>query len=187
MPRISPLDPAGTGGRTKTLLEQVRATLGGTPNLIRTLAQAPAALDAYLSLGKALSDGAFTSAQREQIALAVAGENSCDYCASAHTLLGRNAGLADEELAANLRGQASDPRMQALLDLARAIVQGRGFVSDAEFAAARNAGITDAEIVELVAEVTRNIFTNYLNHLAQTEVDFPLVPASKDTSEAAAA
>lgn len=187
MPRISPIDPASATGRAKELLDSVQATLGATPNLMRTLAQAPVALEAYLGLSKSLSGGVFTKAQKEQIALAVAGENHCDYCASAHTLLGRNAGLAEEELTANLQGRSSDPHVQALLNLTRAIVARRGFVTDAELAETRQAGVSDAEIVEVVAEVARNIFTNYLNHVAQTEVDFPHVSAGEADAAAAAA
>lgn len=187
MPRISPLDPKTATGRAKELLDGVQASIGATPNLFRTLAHAPAALDAYLGLGKALSGGSFTNAQKEQIALTIAGENSCDYCASAHTLLGRNAGLSDDELADNLQGTASDAHVQALLTLTKAVVSKRGFVSDADLAQAREAGVTDGEIVEIVAEVARNIFTNYLNHVAQTEIDFPHVSAGEAEAASAAA
>lgn len=187
MPRISPIDPKTATGRAKDLLDGVQATIGATPNLFRTLAHAPAALDAYLGLGKSLSGGSFNNAQKEQIALAIAGENSCDYCASAHTLLGRNAGISDDELTANLAGTASDAHIQALLTLAKAVVSKRGFVSDADLAQAREAGVTEAEIVEIIAEVARNIFTNYLNHVAQTDVDFPHVSAGEAQAAAAAA
>jgi uncharacterized peroxidase-related enzyme len=187
MPRISPVDPSTATGRTKDLLDGVQAALGATPNLMRTLAQEPAALDAYLGLGKSLSGGTFTKAQQEQIALAVAGENHCNYCASAHTLLGRNAGVAEDELAANLQGRSADQHTQALLTLARTIVSRRGFVSDEALVEARHAGVSDAEIVQLVAEVSKNIFTNYLNHVARTEVDFPHVSAGEEEAAAAAA
>lgn len=187
MPRISPIDPKTATGRAKDLLDGVQAALGATPNLMRTLAQAPEALDAYLGLSKSLSSGSFTNAQKEQLALAIAGENSCDYCASAHTFLGRNAGIAEDELANNLHGRSNDPHMQAALSLARAVVAKRGFVSDKDLADARRAGVSDAQIVEIVAEVARNIFTNYFNHVAQTEIDFPHVSAGEAEAAAAAA
>lgn len=187
MPRISPIDPKSATGRAKELLDGVQASIGATPNLFRTLALAPATLDAYLALGKSLSGGSFANAQKEQIALAIAGENHCDYCASAHTLLGRKAGVADEELAANLKGASGDAHVQALLTLAQNIVSKRGFVSDADLTVARDAGVNDAEIVEIVAEVARNIFTNYLNHVAQTEIDFPHVSAGEVEAASAAA
>lgn len=186
MPRITPIDPKTAEGKAKDLLDGVQAALGATPNLMRTLANAPAALEAYLGLSKTLSSGPFTNPLREQIALAIAGTNHCDYCASAHTLLGRNAGVPDGELKANLEGRASDPHTQALLDLARAIVDKRGFASAADLAQARDSGVSDAEVVALVAEVALNTFTNYLNHVARTEVDFPHVSAGEEQAAAAA-
>ena len=187
MPRIAPVNPNTATGRAKELLDGVQAALGATPNLLRTMAQSPAVLDAYLGLSKALSTGVLSAALREQIALTVAGENHCDYCASAHTLLGRNAGVAEDELAANLHGRSSDPHTQAILTLAQAIVAKRGFVSDSDIADARRAGVSDAEITEVVAAVAANTFSNYFNHVAQTEVDFPHVSAGETDAAAAAA
>ena len=187
MPRIAPVDPNTATGRAKELLDGVQAALGATPNLMRTMAQSPAVLDAYLGLSKTLSTGILSTPLREQIALTVAGENHCDYCASAHTLLGRNAGVTEDELAANLQARSSDPHTQAILTLAQAIVAKRGFVSDRDLAGARHAGVTDAEIAELVAAVAANTFTNYLNHVARTEVDFPFVSAGEADAAAIAA
>ncbi len=185
MPRLTPIDPDTATGRAKDLLDGVQAALGVTPNLMATMAQSPAVLDAYLALSKALSAGTLSGALQEQIALTVAGENHCDYCASAHTLLGGNEGIAEDELAANLQGRSSDPHTQAVLNLAQAIVTKRGFVSDQDLTEARLAGVSDAEIAEVTAGVAKNIFTNYFNHVAQTEVDFPHVSAGE--AEAAAA
>ena len=187
MPRIAPIDPNTATGRSKDLLDGVQAALGVTPNLLRTMAQSPAVLDAYLALSKALSTGTLSAALQEQIALTVAGANHCDYCASAHTLMGRNAGVAEDELAINLQGRSSDPHTQAILKLAQAIVAKRGFVSDQDLAEARLAGISDAEITEVIAGVAKNIFTNYFNHAAQTKIDFPYVSAGEAEAAAAAA
>lgn len=186
MSRIDPIDPKEATGQAKELLDAVQAEIGATPNLIRTFAQSPSVLNGYLGLAKALSAGVLSDAAREQIALAVAGENSCDYCASAHTLIGRNAGVSEDELSANLQGVSGDAKVQALLTFARSVVAKRGFVSDQELAAARSAGVSDAEIVEVVAEVARNVLTNYLNHVAQTEIDFPYVSAGEAEAAAAA-
>ena len=187
MPRIAPVDPNTATGRAKELLDGVQAALGATPNLLRTMAQSPAVLDAYLGLSKALSSGALSAALREQIALTIAGENHCDYCSSAHTLLGRNAGVAEDELASNLQGRSSDPHTQAILTLAQAIVAKRGFVSDQDLTGARRAGVNDAEITEVIAAVAVNTFSNYFNHVARTEVDFPHVSAGEAEATAAAA
>ena len=129
MPRLTPIDPNVATGRAKDLLDGVQAALGVTPNLIRTMANSPAVLDAYLALSKALSAGTLSAALQEQIALTVAGENNCDYCASAHTLIGRKEGVPEDELTANLQGRSSDPHTQAILNLAQAIVEiGRAHV-----------------------------------------------------------
>jgi len=185
MPRIAPVDPKQATGKARDLLDGVQASIGATPNIMRTMAQSPAVLRAYLEMGKALSTGTFSIALQEQIALTVAGANHCDYCASAHTLIARNAGVAEDELTANLKGQSGDPHTQAILTLTQAIVEKRGFASDQDIGDARAAGVSDAEIVEIVAAVAKNIFTNYINHLAHTEIDFPYVSAGE--AEAAAA
>ncbi len=187
MPRIAPVDPKQATGRAKDLLDGVQAAIGATPNLLRTMAQSPAVLEAYLGLSKTLSSGTFSAALREQIALTVAGANHCDYCASAHTLLGRKAGVAEDELATNLEGRSSDPHTQAILALTQAIVEKRGFVSDRDIGGARAAGVNDAEITEVVAAVAQNTFSNYFNHVARTEVDFPHVSAGEADAAAKAA
>jgi uncharacterized peroxidase-related enzyme len=177
MSRLSPIDPASAEGKAKALLAGVAKALGMVPNVMRTAAHSPAALQAYLGFGRALGGGSLDAATREAIALTVAGENGCDYCASAHTAAGTGLGVAAEELAANLAGRSSDPRLAAILVFARAVVASRGRVHDDQLRAVRVAGVGDAEIVEIVAAVAANIFTNYLNQVAETEVDFPLVEA----------
>ncbi len=179
MPRLTAIDPARAEGKAKALLDGVQKTLGMTPNLMRTLANAPAALEAFLSLGQALGKGRLDAKTREAIALAVAGVNGCDYCASAHSALGARLSVSREELAANLEGHSADPTLAAILRFARAVVVERGWVSDADLAEARAAGLDDGQITEIVAAVAANIFTNYVNHVARTEVDFPLVQTGR--------
>jgi uncharacterized peroxidase-related enzyme len=175
MTRLTPIDPAQADDKAKALLDGVQKALGMTPNLMRTLAHSPAALQAYLNLGRALGGGSLDAKTREAIALTVAGENGCDYCASAHTAVGGQLGADAAELAENLKGRSSDPRVAAILGFARALVVKRGWVSDAELRQARDAGVTDGEIAEIVAAVAASTFSNYLNHVAGTEIDFPLV------------
>jgi uncharacterized peroxidase-related enzyme len=146
-----------------------------TPNLLRTLAHAPAALEAYLGFGQALGKGGLDAKTREAIALTVAEVNGCDYCASAHSALGARLGVPPAELRANLEGRSTDPTLAAILRFARAVVVERGWVGDADLAAARAAGLDDGRITEVIAAVAANIFSNYVNHVARTEVDFPLV------------
>lgn len=179
MPRLKPIDPSQAEGKARTLLDGVQKALGTTPNLLRTLAHSPAALQAYLDLGKALGGGSLGPAAREAIALTVAGENGCDYCASAHTAVGRALGVAAGELADNLEGRSDDHKLAAILGFARTVVVKRGWVSDADLRDAREAGVSDGEIAEVVAAVAANTFSNYFNHVAGTEIDFPPVRTSR--------
>lgn len=175
MSRIQAIDPAQATGKARTLLDAVKAKMGMVPNLTRVLANAPAALDGYLSFSGALAGGALDAKVREQIALAVAEANLCGYCLSAHTLIGGKVGLTQDDILAARAANATTPRTDAILKLARAVVVSRGELTDADFRSARQAGLGDSEIVETVAHVALNIFTNYLNHAAQTVVDFPKV------------
>lgn len=159
-------------------LDGVKQMLGSTPNLFKTLAHSSAALGYYLSGVSALSGTKISGALREQLALTVAGANSCDYCASAHTALGGLQKIERSELTQNLNAKSSDTKTEAALIFARKIVDLRGQVSDVDVSNVRTAGYNDAEIVEIVAVVSLNIFTNYFNHIAQTVIDFPLVSTS---------
>ncbi|GAB5402790.1 MAG: carboxymuconolactone decarboxylase family protein [Aureliella sp.] len=174
MTRIQPVQPTQANENTQKLLDGVQRGLGMVPNMFKTLAHSSAALAGYLNFNQALG-AALTTTLREQIALAVAGINGCDYCASAHTLLGRNAGVSNEELAANLAGQSSDVTTQAALSFALAVVEHRGRVADTDLAQIKAAGFTDADIVEIVSVVALNVLTNYFNLVAEPEIDFPVV------------
>jgi uncharacterized peroxidase-related enzyme len=175
MNRITQLDPSQATGKTKELLGTVEAQLGSVPNLFRVLANSPAALEGFLRFHSALADGILSSRLREQIALAVAEINYCGYSLSAHAYLGAKAGLTEREIADARRVSAADAHTAGILSLARGIAVQRGVLGDADLRVARAANISDAEIVETVANVGLNILTNYLNHVAQTVVDFPEV------------
>jgi len=175
MPRIQAIDPKTASGAAAEMLGAVQQKLGMVPNLLRTFANQPAVLQAYLSFSEALAGGAFDGATREAIALAVARENRCDYCASAHSAIAKSLKVDGAEIDRNLAGRSADPRLSAILEFATAVVEKRGLVTDADFAAARQAGLSDAEISEVVGNVAHNLFTNYFNHVAETEIDFPVV------------
>jgi uncharacterized peroxidase-related enzyme len=179
MNRIQQIDPASATGKTKQLLDAVNAKLGIVPNLTRVLANAPAALEGYLNFSGALAGGGLSAKVREQIALAVAQGNHCDYCLSAHTFIGGKVGLAANDIASARQAVGAADKDDAILKLALSIVVQRGEVSDAALKNARAAGLTDAEIVETTANVALNIFTNYINHVAQTVVDFPEVKSAE--------
>ncbi len=161
-------------------LNAVKAKLGKAPNLYLLTATSPAALEGLLSLSGALGKGALDAATRERIALAIANVNGCDYCNSAHSYIAKNvAKLSDDEIALNREGRSSDAKADAAVRLARKIAVDRGVVSDADIAEARKAGLSDAELVEVVAHVALNTFTNYINEVFKTPVDFPAVAAKR--------
>jgi uncharacterized peroxidase-related enzyme len=161
-------------------LEAVRKQLGGVPNLFRLVANSPAALAGYLGLNSALAKGSLDAPTRERIALAVAEINSCAYCLSAHTYLGKSiAKLDDAEITANRSGASNDPKADAAVRFAAKIVAQRGHVTDGEIAAVRAAGYDDAQIVEIVLHVALNTLTNYVNEVARTEIDFPVVEVAR--------
>ncbi len=174
-PRIEPLPDDRVPSRSSAILRKVDAAVGMIPNLHRVLAHAPAALDAYVGTVGALSGGTLEPALREQLAVAIAGSNRCDYCASAHTMLGKAAGVEREELRRNLGGDSNDPRVAAALRFARALLEHTGAISDAELRATRDAGLSEAELVEIVAHVGVNVFSNTINRLARTPIDFPSI------------
>jgi uncharacterized peroxidase-related enzyme len=179
MSTIAALDPTQATPEAQAVLSAVHASLGVTPNLFRVAANSPAALNALAGLNGALAKGRLRAKVRESIALAVAHQNGCDYCLSAHTVLGKGAGLSDAEIAGARDGKSADPHAHAILALASEIVRERGLVGPDAVANARAAGVSDAEIVEIVAHVALNVFTNYLNIVAGTEIDFPVVRASE--------
>jgi uncharacterized peroxidase-related enzyme len=165
---------------SQPLLEGAKKQLGSVPNLFRTVALSPAALEGYLGLNGALAKGRLNAATREQIALAVAEINGCNYCLSAHTYLGKHlAKLEDAEITANRNGTSNDPKAEAAVRFAAKIARERGHVSADDLRAVKLAGYDDAQVIEIVLHVALNTWTNYINEVAQTDIDFPVVTARK--------
>jgi uncharacterized peroxidase-related enzyme len=156
------------------LLQAVKKQLGVVPNMFRAISNSPAALEGYLGLNGALAKGMLEPATRERIALAIAEVNGCDYCASAHTYLGKNlAKLSDDEIAANRDGASTDAKANAAVGFAVKLAQSRGHVPEADLKAVKDAGYTDAQVIEIVLHVALNTLTNYVNETVKTEIDFP--------------
>ena len=174
--RFALLDKQEAPQGSKGLLEAVESSMGKAPNILKGMANSPSVLGGYLDLAKQLKSSSLSPRIREAIALAVAQENSCDYCLAVHTALGGKAGLSAEEILSSRRAHLADPKEQAALRVAVAIVRGRGHVDDEVIASARKAGLSDGEIVDLLLAVVINLFTNYFNHLAGTPIDFPAAP-----------
>lgn len=176
MTRLKALDPAQTEGKTKELFNAVQSKLGVVPNMMRTMGNAPAVLQGYLNLSGALGAGKLGAKTGELIAIAVAESNSCDYCLSAHTFIGTNMmKMSAETLEQARKGQSADAKTTAILQFAKTLVTKQGLVNDADVNNAKNAGVTDEEIAEIVGHVALNILTNYFNNTANTEIDFPVV------------
>jgi uncharacterized peroxidase-related enzyme len=177
MERIVPVDLQTAKGKSKELLDAVKAKLGIVPNMTRSMAVSPPVLEAYLGFIGALGHGVLPARVREQLALDVGEANHCDYCVSAHCVLGKGAGLTEQDVLDSRRGASADPKADVLLRFARTVLEKKGLVKDTDIAAVRQAGYGDAEIAEVVAHVGLNVFTNYFNNVAGTPIDFPKAPA----------
>lgn len=178
MTNIKPVVLTEAEPKAKQLLEGIEKNLGTIPNIFATFAHSASVLEAYLGFSGALAKGKLDPKIREQLALTVAGANNCDYCASAHTAIGAKTGVDKDELESSLVGQSKDAKTQAVLTFSKLVVAKNGAVQAADVEALRTAGLSEAEIVEVIAAIGLNIFTNYFNHIAATEVDFPLVRAA---------
>lgn len=179
MSRLKAIDPASSTGKTKDLLDAVKAKLGLVPNMTKVMANAPAVLEAYLGFSGALGSGTLDANTREQLALVVAQDNHCDYCLSAHSAIGKMVGLTQPQIEASRRGHGTSDRTTAALTFARQVLDSKGQVSDAQLEAARAAGLSDGEIAEVIAHVALNVFTNYFNIATQVDIDFPKVSFAK--------
>ena len=179
MTRIDLVDPDQVTDQRAETLAQIKGAFGLVPNMFRAVANSPAALTSMWSQFGALGNGSLGAKIGEQIAVAVADRNRCDYCLSAHTMLGRKAGATTEEMTAAQSGRSDDPRTDAVLKLAAALVDKRGQIDEADLQAARDAGLGQEEIVETVAHVALNVFTNYINVALEVPVDFEQVPLTR--------
>jgi len=181
MSRIpTPVSIADAPVKAQPLLAAVNAQLGVVPNMFRLISNSPQTLEAYLAVSGALGKGALPAATRERIALAVAEVNGCNYCLSAHAYLGKTLAKLDEaEIAANRSGASHDPKADAAVRFAATIARQRGQVNDADLSAVKHAGYSDAQILEIIMHIAINTFTNYVNEVLGTEIDFPIVEARK--------
>ena len=179
MPRLSPYPHASATGARKELMDAVKSQFGAVINMFGTVAHSPAALKSMLGAFGALGEGRIGAALGEQIAVAVANANGCEYCLSAHTLLGKKAGVSAEAMDAARQGRSADPRTQAAIGFALKLVETRAHIADDDIDALRRAGFDNEEIVEIVAHVALNLFTNYVNVAFGVDVDFPSVKPSR--------
>lgn len=175
MARINVVTHETANAEQKALFDAIQSQLGLVPNFLKVFANSPDALKAFLGLHGIAAGGHLDPQTRERIALALAQQNACEYCLSAHTAIGRKAGLDNAEIAANRAGTSQDARAAAAVRFARALVEHTGDVTTAELAAVRSAGYSDAEIVEIITHVGMNLLTNILGRASRIDIDFPKV------------
>lgn len=164
-------------GSNKEIFDFLQKNLGIVPNMTKVMGNSPAVLQAFAQFNGAMGTAKLSAKVREQIALLTAENNDCTYCLSAHTALGKMAGLSQDQMNGARNGESGDARTLAALTFALAVITNRGGVSDRDVQAVRQAGYSDAEIVEIVGAVALNVFTNYVNRAFAVDVDFPRVEA----------
>jgi uncharacterized peroxidase-related enzyme len=177
MQTMRAVDPATATGKAKELLDFVMKRTGRIPNMVRLMANSPAALNACLGFAGALRDAKLPAETQELIAIAVAEANGCDYALSAVSALGRSGGRSESDVAAARHAHARDPKTTAALRFAAKVVETRGHVEAVDVAALREAGFSDGEVAEVIAVVVLNTYRSFFNLVARPEIDFPLVKA----------
>ena len=176
MTNFAPIEPETATGKAADLLAQVQKSLGLTPTMTKVMANSPALLKSYLTLSGAVAGGVLPAAVRERLAISTAQLNSCEYCLSAHTYIGANIAKVDaDELEKARRAESDDAHVAALLKLSNSIAENAGDVDDVDIKTAREAGVTEEEIGEVVANLALNILTNYFNVVAHVDNDWPVV------------
>ncbi|MBY6263695.1 carboxymuconolactone decarboxylase [Azospirillum sp. 412522] len=179
MAYVNLVDPASSSAAVKPTLDRIKGAFGVVPNMFKAVANSPAALASMWGAFGALSQGKLGAKLGEQIAVAIADRNNCGYCLAAHTLLGQKAGVSGAEMAEAQRGRSSDPRTAAALAFAVKLVENRAAIDAADVEALRAVGYDDEAIVEILAHVALNLYTNYVNVAFDVPVDFPGVKLSR--------
>ncbi len=177
MARLAIQNPQSATGSNKEIFDFLQKNLGVVPNMTKVMGNSPAVLQAFAQFNGAMGGAKLDAKVREAIALLTAERNTCTYCLSAHSVLGKLAGLTPEQIGEARNGAAGDTKTAGALAFARALLDARGAVTDADVASARRAGLDDAELAEVVGAVALNVFTNYFNRAFAVDVDFPRVEA----------
>lgn len=175
MSRITLIDKHNANAEQQVLLDAIEGQLGMVPNFLKVFANSPVALRAFLGLYGVAGEGSLDHPTRERIALALAQQNGCQYCVSAHTAIGRKSGLSSDEIAAARMGGSADAQAAVAVKFAASLMENRGDITSIELAELRNAGFADAEIVEIITHVGLNFLTNILGKASKVEIDFPQV------------
>jgi uncharacterized peroxidase-related enzyme len=176
MARIPALAPEQVPAASQPTLDAFAKNIGFTPNMMASFAASPTAFNAWASLLGSLSKSLDVKT-RDAIGLAVSEVNGCDYCLTVHSFTAEHmAKLPADEIILARKGHASDPKRDVAIQFARKVIETRGKVADADVQAVRDAGYTDANIIEIVALVAMYSLTNFFNNVFDPEKDFPAVP-----------
>lgn len=178
MSRINVVNVDEATTEQAALFSAINQQLGTVPNFLKIFANSPSALNAFLGLFSIANEGSLDALTKERIALAIAQQNDCQYCVSAHTAIGSNAGLSGAEIQANRAGTSQDAKAAVAVKFAKALAEHNGEVTNAELVEVRNAGYSDSDIVEIITHVGMNIMTNILGKASRVEIDFPKVDFS---------
>lgn len=175
MERMKRVDQAAAPAATKEVFDKITAKMGRVPNIFAIMGNSPAAVNSYLAMDAALAGGLLDAQMRERIAITAAEVHACEYCLSAHSAIAKSVGMSEDELKKARQSQSSDPKVDIGLTFVRNILLRRADISDSDIKDLHDAGWTDGEISELIANTALNVFTNYFNLVAKTENDFPKV------------
>lgn len=174
--RLDPISPESAQGEVKQIYQHIKDKMNIVPNIFCNMANSPAVLKGYFALSDAAAQTSLSPKLREKIALTVGQANNCNYCLSAHTLIGKAAGLQENEILEARKGNSKDTKEKAILLFVKNVVDKKGLVSDEEVETLKAAGVSHKELVEIIFIININIFTNYFNHITDTEIDFPRAP-----------
>jgi uncharacterized peroxidase-related enzyme len=183
MSRINVIENNNANAEQRELLDAIQSQLGMVPNFLKVFANSPAALRAFLGLHGIAGEGSLDLQTRERIALAVAQDSACDYCVSAHTALGSNAGLNGAEMEANRAGTSQDAKAAVAVKFAKAVAKHKGDVTTSELLEVRNAGYTESDVVEIITHVGMNLLTNMLGKASRVDIDFPKIDLQLDEAQ----
>ena len=177
MSRLASITENEAAGKAAQLFSAIKGSMGKVPNAYLTIGgNSPEVLGQMLQLNATLHKGSLSARELEAINLAISEESGCDYCLAAHTLMAKKAGYSDEQ-AKELREArfSEDARINALVQFVQYVVSSRGTVPAEHVEAFRQAGFTDRQVVETLGAVSAILFTNMVNRVNDTVVDFPKV------------
>jgi AhpD family alkylhydroperoxidase len=154
------------------IFEAVRKRYGFVPNQIQQMSVSPAVARVYLGGQEAMAEASLSARDQQVVELAVSVYNDCAYCRAAHRTGARAAGVAAGDVAAIEKGdRAEEPRVRALASATWEVMNMRGWLGRPDLERLAAEGIGLPQLYEIVALVGLKTISNYVNHIAHTEID----------------